>query len=80
MSLKGLVKKTTIADAYAAGWDGNNEVPTKNDVYDEVQKKLNSTTTGEPSGFAAITNIGTISKADHTTGPTVTGTVYLIDG
>jgi len=25
------------ADAYAAGWNGNNEVPTKNDVYDKIE-------------------------------------------
>jgi len=28
------------AEAYAAGWDGNNEAPTKNDVYDKIESIL----------------------------------------
>jgi len=28
------------AEAYAVGWNGSNEVPTKNDVYDEMETKM----------------------------------------
>ena len=33
-------------DAYAASWDGNPEVPTKNAVYDEMEEKLDSDFSG----------------------------------
>jgi len=31
------IKITVLDEAYGVGWDGNNEVPTKNAIYDKVQ-------------------------------------------
>ena len=28
---------TVPAEAYGAGWNGSNEVPTKNDLYDKIE-------------------------------------------
>lgn len=34
------------AEAYGAGWNGSNEVPTKNDVYDEIERVASTTEKG----------------------------------
>ncbi len=44
------------AEAYGAGWNGSNEPPTKNDVYDRVEPRVSSTAstaslTPDPSSF-----------------------------
>jgi hypothetical protein len=51
---------TVPAEAYGAGWNGSNEVPTKNDVYDKIE--------GVIAGTASVDNDTTLAS-DSTTNP-----------
>lgn len=60
------------ADAYGAGWNGSNEVPTKNDIYDKIETI---------SAGSGITRTVTVTSGNYTAGSSSsTDYVYLIAG
>jgi hypothetical protein len=63
------------AEAYGAGWNGSNEVPTKNDVYDQIES------IPEVASGAGITvntvGLTTTIATDTATIPTLTSTSTL---
>jgi hypothetical protein len=71
---------TTIEDdVFGAGWNGDTaNGASQNALYDELIKKLNSVTSGEPSGSDAISNIVSLTQAEYEAGTPVAGTYYLI--
>lgn len=55
------------AEAYGGGWNGSNEAPTKNDVYDKIESVVSGSGTGDVVGPAsAIDNH--VAVFDSTTG------------
>jgi hypothetical protein len=57
---------TVPAEAYGGGWDGSNEIPTKNGVYDEMELKISSDATGYGAG---VTTTGNIVVWDYDVNP-----------
>lgn len=64
--------------AYAGTWNGSTAVPTRNAVYNEMEKKVNSYTTGEPTGSDTVSNIVSLTQAEYDAGTPVAGTAYII--
>lgn len=56
------IKVTVLDEAYGAGWNGNNEVPTKNALYDKIE------TLGGSSSYTVITQTGATLNETATSG------------
>lgn len=69
---------TTSADPYDSGWNGDNTVPRKDDVYDEMEKKISSDGAGRTNA-ETVSNQYAQSRADYATdGAPSTGTWVFI--
>lgn len=70
---------TTTADPYDSGWNADNTVPTKNDVYDEMEKKISSDTTSLGNvAYKPITNLIIHDYSVDATEPTLSTNEYAI--
>jgi hypothetical protein len=51
------------AEAYGSGWNGSNEVPTKNDVYDKIETVIAGAGTGDMLGSNNLSDVDSVSTA-----------------
>lgn len=65
------------AEAYGAGWNGSNEVPTKNDVYDKIEALVLGGGTGDVIGPASSTD-SVLALFDGTTGKLLKNSVVSL--
>lgn len=78
---------TVLDDPYGPGWDGSNEVPTKNAIFDEIDGKIPSAIpvpiaeggTGATNAPDALTNLGAAPGFTGLTGTIVLATTTSID-
>lgn len=76
--VNGSIVQTVTDDAYAAGWDGSNDVPTKNAIYDKIQSLGSSGLT--PIKTQAFSGVSSVAFINGTSSVVFDGTykAYLL--
>jgi hypothetical protein len=80
----GTVNIALASDPYDSNWGSDLNAAPKQDVYNEMETRVKSDATGEPTGFGTVNNLGTISEtaleAAILAATTVAGTYYIVTG